>query len=102
MLVYINSDERTGRVEHIIKYFKKEIIGQINKIDIRDENLECEGIEVIQDNIDNILELINGIYQDYITGEVGYDTPIKVYRNSMGAYQYEKLKEDKGVYELWK
>lgn len=87
----INDDEIIGRIEDIVRYFKDELIRQINEIDMRDEYFESNGVENIQDNADNILELINGIYQDYITEKVNYDTPIRVYYHPMGAYQYEIL-----------
>lgn len=82
-----------GTIEVITKYFKEELISQINSVDLFDTSLDCDGIENVQDNVDMVMELLNGIYQDIITGVLCKEDRIKVCYNPMGAYYYEKFEE---------
>lgn len=82
-----------GTIEIITKYFKEELISQISNINLFDNELDCDGIENIQDNANMIMELLNGIYQDIITGVLCKEDRIKVCYNPMGAYYYEKFEE---------
>lgn len=90
-----NGEEIIGKVSEVIEYFKDEMIRQIKEIDIFGEYIECNDIEDKQNNLDLILDLINGLYQDYITEIIEDDTLIKVIFNPMGAYQYTIYKEMK-------
>lgn len=88
-----NGEEIIGKVSEVIEYFKDEMIKQIKRINIFGEYIECNDIEDRQNNLDLILDLINGLYQDYITETIEDDTLIKVILNSMGVYQYTIYKE---------
>lgn len=90
-----NGEEIIGKVSEVIEYFKDEMIRQIKEINIFGEYIECNDIEDKQNNLDLILDLINGLYQDYITEIIKDDTLIKVIFNPMGAYQYTIYKEMK-------
>lgn len=90
-----NGEEIIGKVSEVIEYFKDEMIKQIKEINIFGEYIECNDIEDKQNNLDLILDLINGLYQDYITEIIEDDTLIKVIFNPMGAYQYTIYKEMK-------
>lgn len=90
-----NGEEIIGKVSEVIEYFKNEMIRQIKEINIFGEYIECNDIEDKQNNLDLILDLINGLYQDYITEIIEDDTLIKVIFNPMGAYQYTIYKEMK-------
>jgi len=90
-----NGEEIIGKVGEVIEYFKDEMIRQIKEINIFGEYIECNDIEDKQNNLDLILDLINGLYQDYITEIIEDDTLIKVIFNPMGAYQYTIYKEMK-------
>lgn len=81
-------EEVIGKVKDIIEYFKYEMIKQVKEIDIFGDYIECNDIEDKQNNINLLLEFVNGLYQDYITEILESDTIIKVCFNPMGAYQY--------------
>ncbi len=86
--VIIQDEEVIGKVVEVIEYFKDEIIRQIQEIDIFGEYIECNDIEDKQENLDLILDLVNGLYQDYIMEVIESDTLIKVTYNPMGTYNY--------------
>lgn len=82
-----------GSVEDVISYLKQEIIQQINSIYL--QNLETNEIENMKDNVDKVLELINGLLQDYITEYISMDDLIKVnYDNGFEELFYSVYKKD--------
>lgn len=78
-----------GSVQDVIEYLKKEAINQLNCLKLFDDNFECDDVENIQHNVNNMLEVINGIYQDLLTDNVTRETIIKVnYDNSFAELFY--------------
>lgn len=83
-----------GRVEDVVEFFKKELTKQIE--DIEFEIMESNDVENVKDNVDKTIELINGLFQDYITEELSSDTMIKVnYDNNFGELLYTIYDEKK-------
>lgn len=78
-----------GKPLEVVKEMKKEMIYQINMIKLDDEDFETNEVENIQDNMNNYLEVINGIYQDLITEYLKRDTKIMVLEDSLGDMGYE-------------
>lgn len=90
-----SSEEITGKVKDIQEYWKKELVHRINDIDILDSDFECEGVEIVQNDINEILNMINGIYQDLIIGHINKDTIIECFYHPMGAWEYIKSDMEK-------
>lgn len=95
-----NGEEIIGKVSEIVKYIKKELGTQLEKVDLFDSSSECDSIECVKNNFDLWLELLNGLYQDIITDYLKEDTMIKITYNPMGAYNYEVLLSEDKVYAV--
>lgn len=89
----MNNEFVIGTTKTIIQFIKDDLIRQIKDIDLFDKDLECNGIENLQDNLTLLTELLNGLYQDIINGVLNENDKIKVSYNPMGAYYYEKESE---------
>lgn len=55
---------------------------------------DCDGVELAQMEIDNALDLINGLYQDIITENIYKNTIVEIVENPMGGYNYEILESE--------
>lgn len=78
-----------GKPLKVVEDIKKEIIHQVKMIKLDDEDFETNEVENIQYNIDEYLQVINGIYQDLIIEYIDKDTTIIVVE-SMGQIGYDK------------
>lgn len=81
-----NDNDLIGHVGDMIRLYKDYIKQLVD--DINSETSDELRVEITQ-----VLDLINGLYQDIVTVRIGYFTLIKVFYNPMGAYQYKMLKE---------
>ena len=90
-----NDDKVLGRVKDIEVHFKARCMELVNRLSLFDSELECDGIECINNNLNMVTELFNSLYQDVITGAVDGETIIEVSYHPMGAYQYKIFKEMK-------
>ena len=88
-----NGETQIGRVIDIIENLKEEMIQIVKMIDLFDIATDANDIESKQNDIDLILELVNGLYQDVITDKITEDTIIEVLYNPMGCYQYVKYEK---------
>ena len=77
----------TGTTVGIINYFKDKSLKEINKINIMNNSFDCSAIEKIQTEVNYILDLLNGIYQDLITNVITDNTIIKIKFNK-NKYEY--------------
>lgn len=82
-----------GKPIKVINEIKKEIINLTKEIKIEDSDFENWGVEDIQYDINIYLNLINGIYQDLITGFIDKDTIIFTY-NFNGELHYKRCGDD--------
>ena len=81
-----NDNDLIGHVGDMIRLYKDYVKQLVD--DMNSETSDELRVEVTQ-----VLDLINGLYQDIITNRINYFTLIKVFYNPMGAYQYKMLKE---------
>lgn len=92
--MYNNDNEeyiiKTGDVEN---FFKDLCIKELNKINFNSADFDCDGVEMVQNNINLYLDVMNAIYQEKITGIINDDTLLRMYYNPMGAYSYNIIKE---------
>lgn len=80
-----------GKPLQVVEKLKKEIIKETKNIKLNDYNFECNGVEEIQRDINDYLEVINGIYQDLLTEYIYSSSIIYVFEEDN-----EKLGYDKG------
>lgn len=80
-----------GKPLQVVEKLKKEIIKETKNIKLNDYNFECNGVEEIQRDINDYLEVINGIYQDLLTEYIYSNSIIYVFEEDN-----EKLGYDKG------
>ena len=84
-----------GKPLQVVEKLKKEIINETKNIKLDDEDFECNGVEEIQRDIDDYLEVINGIYQDLIIEYINKNSIICVIRDDNGEIGYDKVGDDK-------
>ena len=84
-----------GKPLQVVEKLKKEIIKETKNIKLDDYYFECNGVEEIQRDIDDYLEVINGIYQDLIIEYINKNSIICVIRNNNGEIGYDKVGDDK-------
>ena len=83
-----NDNDLIGHVGDMIRLYKDYVKQLVD--DMNSETSDGLRVEATQ-----VLDLINGLYQDVMIGRIEYFTLIKVFYNPMGAYQYQMLKEVK-------
>lgn len=83
-----------GKTLKVIEDLKNEIIYQVKMIKLDDKDFDTDEVELIKMNIEEHLDIINGIYQDLIIGHITRDTEIEVKENYMGELYYEIGDED--------
>ena len=83
-----NDNDLIGHVGDMIRLYKDYVKQLVD--DMNSETSDGLRVEATQ-----VLDLINGLYQDVMIGRIEYFTLIKVFYNPMGAYQYKMLKEVK-------
>ena len=84
-----------GKPLQVVEKLKKEIIKETKNIKLDDYYFECNGVEEIQRDINDYLEVINGIYQDLIIEYINKNSIICVIRNNNGEIGYDKVGDDK-------
>lgn len=67
-----------GKIKTLIPLLKNMIITRLYKIDFEDSNFETYGVEDVQNYADDMLNMINGIYQDYIVGAYTLETALQI------------------------
>ena len=83
-----------GKPLQVVEKLKKEIINETKNIQLNDEDFECNGVEEIQRDINDYLEIINGIYQDLITEYIYNNSIVCVIRDKNGEIGYDKVGDD--------
>ena len=83
-----------GKPLQVVEKLKKEIINETKNIQLNDEDFECNGVEEIQRDINDYLEIINGIYQDLITEYIDNNSIVCVIRDKNGEIGYDKVGDD--------
>lgn len=83
-----------GKPLQVVEKLKKEIINETKNIKLDDEDFECNGVEEIQRDINDYLEIINGIYQDLITEYIDNNSIVCVIRDSNGEIGYDKVGDE--------
>lgn len=83
-----------GKPLQVVKKLKKEIIKETKNIKLDDKNFECNGVEEIQRDINDYLEVINGIYQDLIIEYINKNSIICVIRDKNGNIGYDKVGDE--------
>lgn len=81
-----------GKALKVVEQIKKEIIKEIKNIKLDDENFDCDGVEEISRDINDYLEVINGIYQDLITEYIDNNSVVCVIRDNNGEIGYDKVR----------
>ena len=84
-------DKILGSVKDIIGFIKEEIIMRVNRIDFDSSYIEANEIEDIQECSNALLEVLNALYQDYLTEIVTMNTEIKLFAHPMGNLMYEVI-----------
>lgn len=84
-----------GKSLKVVEQIKKEIINEIKNIKLDDKNFDCNGVEEISRDINDYLEVINGIYQDLITEYIDNNSVVCVIRDNNGEIGYDKVGDDK-------
>ncbi len=79
-----------GKIKTLIPLLKEMIITRLDKIDFEDQNAEVYAIETLQNYFDDMLNLINAIYQDYIVGVFDLETALNV---NLKNFTYKKVHE---------
>lgn len=87
-------DSLIGKVADIVDLFKSKMIDNIRNIDLFGADFDCDGVELAQMEIDNALDLINGLYQDIITENIYKNTIVEIVENPMSGYNYEILESE--------
>lgn len=75
-----------GQAKDIILAMKEKAKDIIN-------NMDTDTSDVNSNEVNEVLELVNGIYQDIITDKLYFNSLIKVYYSGMGQYRYHLLEE---------
>ena len=98
----LNTDERSYLIEtddymiaktiDIVRKLNIDTLNEIQEIDLFNADSECNDIENKQSNINIRFDLLNGIYQDIITGYLKADTPLKIKLTPMVDYIYNIYK----------
>ena len=83
-----------GKTLKVVEQIKKEIIKETKDIKLDDENFECNGVEEIQRDINDYLEIINGIYQDLLTEYIDNNSIVCVVRDELGYIGYDKVGDE--------
>lgn len=83
-----------GKALKVVEQIKKEIIKKIKNIKLDDYYFECNGVEEIQRDINDYLEVINGIYQDLLTEYIDDNSIIYVVRDNNGEIGYDKVGDE--------
>lgn len=83
-----------GKPLQVVEKLKKEIIKETKNIKLNDYNFECNGVEEIQRDINDYLEVINGIYQDLLTEYIYSNFVIYVCEDDNGKLGYDKGGDD--------
>ena len=83
-----------GKALKVVEQLKKEIIKETKNIKLDDKNFECNGVEEIQRDINDYLEIINGIYQDLITEYIDNNSIVCVIRDKNGNIGYDKVGDE--------
>lgn len=80
-----------GKIKTLIPLLKNMIITRLDKIDFSDQNFETYGVEDVQNYAEDMLNLINAIYQDYIVGAYDLETALNI---NLKNFTYKKVKEN--------
>lgn len=83
-----------GKSLKVVEQIKKEIIKEIKNIKLDDKNFDCNDVEEISRDINDYLEIINGIYQDLITEYIDNNSIVCVIRDINGEIGYDKVGDD--------
>lgn len=83
-----------GKPLQVVEKLKKEIIKETKNIKLDDYYFECNGVEEIQRDIDDYLEVINGIYQDLLIEYINKNSIICVIRDDNGEIGYDKVGDE--------
>ena len=84
-----NINTMSGSAEKIVYSLRNDIKSSLADL-IPPIELDSDGVELIQMEINNKINFINALYQDVITEYIDWNTNIKViYKN--GGYYYEKI-----------
>lgn len=83
-----------GKPLQVVEKLKKEIIKETKNIKLNDYSFECNGVEEIQRDINDYLEVINGIYQDLLTEYIYSNSFIYVFEDDNGKFGYDKGGDD--------
>ena len=67
-----------GKVKNLIPLLKDIIINRIEQIDFTDQNFATYEIEEVSKYVKDRLDLINGIYQDYLTENITLETSLSI------------------------
>lgn len=80
-----------GKIKTLIPLLKNMLINRLDKIDFEDPNFEPYGVEDVQNYTEDMLNMINSIYQDYIIGVYDSETVLNI---NLKAFIYKKVKEN--------
>lgn len=67
-----------GKVKNLIPLLKDIIINRIEQIDFTDQNFATYEVEEVSKYVKDRLDLINGIYQDYLTENITLETSLSI------------------------
>ena len=67
-----------GKVKNLIPLLKDIIINRIEQIDFTDQNFATYEVEDVSKYVKDRLDLINGIYQDYLTENITLETSLSI------------------------
>ena len=67
-----------GKIKTLIPLLKNMIITRLDKIDFSDQNFETYGVEDVLSYAEDMLNMINAIYQDYIVGAFDLETALQI------------------------
>ena len=67
-----------GNTVTVLNQLKEMIKEKVESIDFNNKDFETNGVEEVQEYTRKVLDLINGLYQDYITGYFNNDDIIRI------------------------
>ena len=80
-----------GKIKTLIPLLKNMIITRLDTIEFEDPDFVAWGVEDIQNYCDDMLNLINAIYQDYIVEVFDMETVLNI---NLKTFTYKKVKEN--------
>lgn len=67
-----------GKVKTLIPFIKDSIKTRVNSIDFESPYFKTYDLEVVENYISGMLEMLNGIYQDYLAESITMESVLEI------------------------